>query len=119
MSPSSPFTVLLHCPDSAVSKEKSAVAPIFVPPWVVFLSASKVSSDFQQCAWYLDSSFACLFMVFNLLGARCVYYRLLVPRCPITRFHRGLKDVGIDMCLPSRSCTAEQVRHGNRSLQGI
>lgn len=50
MSPLQPFHSVTPLSRLAVSKEKSAVVPIFVPPWVVFLSASKVSSDFQQCA---------------------------------------------------------------------
>ena len=70
--PSSPFTVLLHCPlTCTVSKEKSAVIPIFVPPWVVFSLPPRFPLWFSAvCMWCLDgNSFACLFVVFNLLGA--------------------------------------------------
>ena len=80
--PSSPFTVLLHCPlTCTVSKEKSAVIPIFVPPWVVFsLSASKVSSlVFSSVHVVSRWEFFCL-LVCGLQPPgclMCVYYRLL------------------------------------------
>lgn len=74
ISPVSPLKLLQYCPlTGMVSEERSAVILIFGSPCVMCLfslSASKVSSGFQQFEYDISrwEFFACLFWVFNLLS---------------------------------------------------